>query len=376
MRFNTQRRDGFDQFCVERVRAYGSEDSGGAGADAINAVELPDAVRPFAPELSYYGTWSRIPTYGLVWRPHYAGAWNPYLRGYWTASPAGWVWVSYDPWGWAPYHYGRWDYASNLGWFWSPGAVWGGAWVRFAVGPTHIGWSPLNYYNRPVFQDAWAVNRVDLSIGGMDARGWQFLSTRRFGWRGGADTVIVRADRLPRSTPLVMTGSLPRFDPRVIAQRPDRAADLMESVRRDRTTAPEAPLDAEASRPFRVMERRIDRGSRAARRPVGSAPAAVGTRRPSLFRYQERCPVAATAPSPKPLPVAGDCSRPGPTTPDRLPGRMHNPALERLVEGARQPAAEHVVPAPPDTAKPAADAPSAPAKPAREEPKSGRNRRK
>ncbi len=365
-RYNTQRQDDFDRFCVDRVRAYASE-----AADAVagnEAVDLPDAVRPYAPELSYYGAWSRIPTYGLVWRPHYAGAWNPYLRGYWTSCPTGWVWVSFDPWGWAPYHYGRWDYAANFGWFWSPGAVWGGAWVSFAVGTSTIGWCPLNYYNRPVFRDAWAINQVEVSVGSLDARGWQFLSTGRFGWRGGPDTVIFRGDRLPRGTPLVVTRSLPQFDPRVIAKQPERAASLMDRVRRDRAASPAALQGEGTSRAFRTMERRSDRRPGTNRPRVTFTPAAVGTGRPSPSSPRDR--PRATVPAPRPV------SEPSAETHQQALVRPRSPAVERLVEGARPPAGERAAPKSPIAAKPVADPQPVPSRPPREEAKPGNNRRK
>jgi hypothetical protein len=374
MRFNTRHQDDFDQYCVDRLQAYAS--GGTEDADGLEPVDLPDAVRPYATELSYYGRWSRIPTYGLVWRPRYAGAWNPYLRGFWSPDPTGWVWVSHDPWGWAPYHYGRWDYAANLGWFWSPGAVWGGAWVSYAVGPTYIGWCPLNYYNRPILRDPRAVNQVDIAIGSLDTRGWQFLSTGQFGWRGGPDTVVIRGDRLPRTTRLVVTKSLPQFDPRVIAKRPERATSLMESVRHDRAATPAAPPGAEPARSFRTTERRFERAPGPDRRPAGAAPQALGPGRPSPSSHRDRSPATATAPRSSPLPLVADCHRPDPAAPDRLPGRPRNPALERLVQGARPPAAECVDSDPSNATQPGADARPAPSKSPREGAKPGKSRRK
>src|SRR5262249_18297185 len=151
-RFNTARLDDFDDFCASRQEAYLRRDAAGTQAPAVE--EVPDEVHPYLPELSYYGSWYRAPDYGWAWRPVYTAGWvGPYGNGYWSWCRTGWTWVSYDPWGWAPYHYGRWDFLVDVGWVWIPGRVWGGAWVSFAVSSGHIGWCPLNYYNRPVFQD-------------------------------------------------------------------------------------------------------------------------------------------------------------------------------------------------------------------------------
>jgi len=252
-RFNTQRQDGFDRYCADRADAFLRQ-----GEDEGYGEDLPEEVRPYASELSFYGTWHTIPTYGRVWRPHYAGVWTPYHHGYWSWCRRNWVWVSYDPWGWAPYHYGRWDFAVDIGWFWMPGAVWGGGWVSFAVGPSYIGWCPLNYWNVPVFHDVWIVNRPTVSVGRLDPRGWQFVPAGRFGLRGS--DMILRGDRLPRNTDLVVTQRLPQFDPRVIAKRPDRAAGLVDAARRTRVAPPVTQEPGGSLVPFRAIERRAPRG--------------------------------------------------------------------------------------------------------------------
>ena len=250
-RFNTQRLDDFDRFCEERSSAYLESADYGAVDGAEN---LPPEVRTYAPELSYYGTWYTLPAYGRIWRPRYTGSWSPYYNGYWRSCPTGWVWVSYDPWGWAPYHYGRWDYATNIGWFWAPGVVWSGAWVHYAVGPTYIGWCPLNYWNRPVFHDAWIVNQITVNVGRLDPRGWQFVPVGRFGQRG-IDTVVVRGERLPRNQEVVVTQRLPQFDPRVLAKRPDRAAGLVTSARQTRLAHPITQDPGAPAVSFRTIER-------------------------------------------------------------------------------------------------------------------------
>ena len=254
--FNTLRQDDFDRFCDERAAAYVRRDASAPVEEVQQAV--PQEVHPYLNELSAYGGWNYQPTYGWVWRPSYGPGWSPYANGYWDWYPTGWVWVSYDPWGWAPYHYGRWDFAVNLGWFWSPGSIWRGAWVSFAVGPSYIGWCPLNFYNRPVFQTVNIVNVTNINVNRLDSRGWRFASVNRFGGRGGPVPVI-RPDRLPRGTDVVVTGRLPRFDPKEVAARPEKGRQLVESVRASRVPLPGESAPAGREIPFRQQERSTPR---------------------------------------------------------------------------------------------------------------------
>ena len=74
-------------------------------------------------DLNYYGGYSNLPGYGMLWQPYFAGAgWNPYMDGAWSWYPGmGFMWASAYPWGWMPYYYGNWVYASGFGWGWQPG---------------------------------------------------------------------------------------------------------------------------------------------------------------------------------------------------------------------------------------------------------------
>ena len=258
-RFNTARLDDFDRFVDSRQEAFLRR--GGDGDSRDIPQDVPYEVRPYMSELSYYGSWRMVPSYGWVWRPVYAGSWGPYTNGYWSWCRGGWVWVSYDPWGWAPYHYGRWDFATDIGWVWIPGRVWSGAWVSFAVGPSYVGWCPLNYYNRPVFHDVTIVNTTYINVNHLRPRGWRFVNVDRFDERRPGRS-FVRADRLPRGTEVVLTSRLPRFDSKETGRRPDQGERLMEQVRRDRTPLP-AAVDRE-SRPvsFRSMEKDSEPRSR------------------------------------------------------------------------------------------------------------------
>jgi len=74
-------------------------------------------------DLSYYGGYSNLPGYGMLWQPYFAGVgWNPYMDGAWSFYPGmGMMWASAYPWGWMPYYYGNWVYAPGFGWGWQPG---------------------------------------------------------------------------------------------------------------------------------------------------------------------------------------------------------------------------------------------------------------
>jgi hypothetical protein len=74
-------------------------------------------------DLNYYGAYSTVPGYGLLWQPYLAGAgWDPFMSGAWAFYPgAGYAWVSGYPWGWTPYHSGNWAFVPGYGWGWQPG---------------------------------------------------------------------------------------------------------------------------------------------------------------------------------------------------------------------------------------------------------------
>ena len=166
--FNTAASDEFDGWVLdrsERYRVAGASPGSGPGTGEPNPdagsygggddsyvpdqETLPEQVRPYASELSYYGTWSNVAPYGTVWIPGgVAVGWRPYYNGYWSYGCGGNFWVSYDPWGWAPYHYGRWAFAAGH-WCWIPGGAFAPAWVSWYYGPSYFGWCPLDYWNYP-----------------------------------------------------------------------------------------------------------------------------------------------------------------------------------------------------------------------------------
>jgi hypothetical protein len=80
-------------------------------------------------DLNYYGSYSSIPGYGMMWQPYFAGVgWSPFADGSWMFYPGmGYTWVSAYPWGWMPYRYGSWAFVPGYGWGWQPGGF-GGGW--------------------------------------------------------------------------------------------------------------------------------------------------------------------------------------------------------------------------------------------------------
>ncbi|HJT70714.1 MAG TPA: FecR family protein [Terriglobales bacterium] len=77
-------------------------------------------------DLAYYGSFTNVPGYGMMWQPFFAGVnWDPFMDGAWAFDPAfGYLWVSSYPWGWTPYHYGSWAFIPQHGWMWRPGGTW------------------------------------------------------------------------------------------------------------------------------------------------------------------------------------------------------------------------------------------------------------
>jgi hypothetical protein len=118
-----------------------------------------------ASDLSDYGTWTYLSSYGNCWIPRVSTGWAPYRFGQWIWIPsAGWTWLSSERWGWAPYHYGRWDFLPGFGWAWIPGFGssyygygrsyyrWRPALVYFFncdnQGRRYVGWYPLRPWDR------------------------------------------------------------------------------------------------------------------------------------------------------------------------------------------------------------------------------------
>lgn len=100
----------------------------------------------FERQLAPYGTWTKHPRWGDVWKPRGVPAdFRPYQNGHWeNTDDYGTVWVSDYAWGDIPFHYGRWGYdASYGGWLWVPGYTWAPAWVSWREGGGNVGWLPM-----------------------------------------------------------------------------------------------------------------------------------------------------------------------------------------------------------------------------------------
>lgn len=83
-------------------------------------------------DLNYYGAYSNIPGYGLMWQPYFTGiGWDPFLDGAWGWYPGfGYMFASPYPWGWLPYRYGNWLFVPSFGWMWQPGG-----WNTWLIAP-------------------------------------------------------------------------------------------------------------------------------------------------------------------------------------------------------------------------------------------------
>lgn len=173
--FNTAASDEFEGWIADRNGRYFRADNEDVDSN-VDEEEIPDPVRPYRSELSYYGQWVDIQPYGLCWVPSVSTGWRPYSNGYWNYGPSGYFWISYDPWGWAPYHYGRWSWAVGRGWCWVPGSVFSGAWVSWYYGPSYVGWCPLDFWNDPC--------AFRFGFGGVDYRCWNFVTYRNVYARG------------------------------------------------------------------------------------------------------------------------------------------------------------------------------------------------
>jgi hypothetical protein len=163
---NTFLADEFDRWVAGREEEFAVR----GDADSAEAYrELPAEVRPYYRELSKHGSWVRDEVYGPVWVPSIVPAgWRPYRHGRWSYGALGYFWVSEEPWGWAPYHFGRWTRLPEHDWSWIPGRVFGGAWVSWSWGPTHVGWCALNYWDQP-------VTRADRANSVYDTQAWTFI---------------------------------------------------------------------------------------------------------------------------------------------------------------------------------------------------------
>jgi hypothetical protein len=108
---------------------------------------LPEELHEYAADFESNGRWDYASDYGYVWTPTIVEpGWAPYSVGSWIWMRGQYVWIARDRWCWAPSHYGRWVFTA-WGWSWVPPAVgavyWGPGFVGWIVTPTYVAWVPL-----------------------------------------------------------------------------------------------------------------------------------------------------------------------------------------------------------------------------------------
>jgi hypothetical protein len=98
-----------------------------------------------ASDMNYYGSYSNIPGYGMMWQPFFTGiGWDPFMDGAWSWYPGnGYMFASAYPWGWMPYHYGSWMFVPGMGWMWQPGGFNNWLGVPHFAGTLPVGFHPL-----------------------------------------------------------------------------------------------------------------------------------------------------------------------------------------------------------------------------------------
>ena len=114
-----------------------------------------------ASDLGYYGAYTMVPGYGMMWQPYFTGiGWDPFMDGAWAWYPGfGYMFVSAYPWGWMPYMYGNWMFVPGFGWMWQPGY-----WNTWNMVPRYTG-TPPTRFTAPVAPKG-TVSTVVLGRGG------------------------------------------------------------------------------------------------------------------------------------------------------------------------------------------------------------------
>jgi hypothetical protein len=113
-------------------------------------------------DLNYYGNYTNVPGYGMLWQPYFTGVgWDPFMDGAWAWYPGfGSMFVSAYPWGWMPYRYGNWLFVPGFGWMWQPGF-----WNSFAFVPRVVGRTPVNFHP-PIAPATGTVRTIAVGKGG------------------------------------------------------------------------------------------------------------------------------------------------------------------------------------------------------------------
>jgi hypothetical protein len=128
-----------------------------------NAKNNPSPFGFGSSDLGYYGGYSNVPGYGMMWQPFFTGVgWDPFMDGAWSWYPGyGYMFVSAYPWGWMPYRYGNWFSIPGRGWMWQPGGF--NTWMAVP----HVSGVALAH---PLVAPAGSVNTVAVGKGGPVSR--------------------------------------------------------------------------------------------------------------------------------------------------------------------------------------------------------------
>jgi len=115
-----------------------------------------------ASDLGYYGSYSNIPGYGMMWQPYFTGVgWDPFADGAWGWYPGfGYMFASAYPWGWLPYRYGNWNFVPGFGWGWQPGY-----WNSWVTIPRYASTTLVSMH--PVIPPTGLVKTVAVGRGGV-----------------------------------------------------------------------------------------------------------------------------------------------------------------------------------------------------------------
>jgi len=144
-----------DKYTVANKVAEAPLDSWDREATAYHDQYAKNNSSPYgygASDLGYYGAYTSVPGYGLMWQPYFTGVgWDPFMDGAWAFYPGfGYMFVSAYPWGWMPYYYGNWMYVPGFGWMWQPG-YWNN-------------WNPIPRYTGPTTVHVHALTAPTGSI--------------------------------------------------------------------------------------------------------------------------------------------------------------------------------------------------------------------
>lgn len=112
-------------------------------------------------DMNYYGAYSNVPGYGMMWQPYFTGiGWDPFMDGAWSWYPGyGYMFASAYPWGWMPYRYGNWIFVPGFGWMWQPGG-----WNTWVTVPRYTA-TTLVHVN-PLVPPSGTVKTVAVGKGG------------------------------------------------------------------------------------------------------------------------------------------------------------------------------------------------------------------